>query len=1252
MWVIIGDSQRLRHNQEPYLAPQPFTSNPHKALPRHLQTETGSDLGYHLSSEISSIGPSQSASQVNMNVDESTVIPPSVIPNAPNPILGVNGSDIQPGKPKTSMDTTTNITSAQVRGANEPTARPNSSPPPAIPSSDTYVPRATLPPRASQSLTNVVSTGKNTMEHTYEYTEIQVPPAHAISDLTMPTVAPTASRPETTRTTSGYLTPVSHEGEKSRSRSTLEGQTANGVTRPTEDLDAEDGADGPDLSKEERLVEEGRLVVVDNPRYQQGAIVSDAPVPQAPIAEGARETKGVATGMDETSQVERSEPNVTDVREIREEGELPEQPTSESVAPGVPPPCPTGEPQTPKKRTQRPVSRTPQKSGFLGSLKKVFGGHRDDSVEREERAREKEEKAREKEERKEEKAREREKREERLREREEKKEERQREREERERVKKKQKEKRGQERQMRVLMPDSSDEGETLSDNDSFGRRRAGKSNSGFLGLGKKNDKWTTRTDKNLSEIRRESAEADQVEGVVDGFIVKRNANLQRNLGGGIVAGHAAPLDLRKGRARGYSDASLRSAEGSAVGGRKLRKGERTASAGRSFVFERGGRVGRSSSVPPETVTSGSGLHPEDKTTTFAATTTTGLVFPPPPLPRPIATTSFGTETRFREELNSQSGSSAKISPSLKRDAEVVKDKGYTSDVTGFASSVRTFSVPTAPGSAPPVSGPIGAPAIERKPSKGKKRISVNQVDGGEGVNLGRQTSVLGNATAPAGMSTGLGGRRGSVGVSVATQSPAVGTSPHRRAISVDYGPGGKPAARSPPTRVPAPITSPGRSSMTQMVEKPQESLMSIVDNVTRSNRHAWDAGLMESRIDRTRSAMRSEVGSTFLGPVTPGTGVKSGGNVNTTAVGAGTIGSTRNGVGTGAGPSGMKGGGTQSEGRALEGMGDIVRAPPRVDRQALLSSLKETSRSPGRSQPATTAYMTIRTQVDGAHDKKPLKSALRVSRSPSPDPVSRGSMIINDSGMDRSRAHGYVTGTGKDRVVPMEMLPSMSSLPVEEQRVPAAGVPPIGRAERVADGDGNVNRRSDEDDSSSTSSYETGHESPESDNEDEEEGAVPPAVTSTPLAAPRRDDRRPDLGTPQSAVPPPVRTDPNAVDVGISPRVVTPNSTPQRRKSVRVSLKPTFSPTPPAIEDEEDEAGRAPFVFKDDIQVVTSASALKTELLAQAPPPVAQVPKGYGTQKNVVKDIWDDNSDDDMEYQRAKRLLMRATRREQEVLR
>ncbi|EEB95088.1 hypothetical protein MPER_06000 [Moniliophthora perniciosa FA553] len=79
--------------------------------------------------------------------------------------------------------------------------------------------------------------------------------------------------------------------------------------------------------------------------------------------------------------------------------------------------------------------------------------------------------------------------------------------------------------------------------------------------------------------------------------------------------------------------------------------------------------------------------------------------------------------------------------------------------------------------------------------------------------------------------------------------------------------------------------------------------------------------------------------------------------------------------------------------------------------------------------------------------------------------------------------------------------------------------------------------------------------------------------------------------------------------------------SQPRRRKSVRVSLQPTFSPTPPAIEDDE-------------------------------PPPweTSWKSDSYKSTRDAgdgVHDVWDDSSSEDAEYSRARSLLSKLSRKD-----
>jgi hypothetical protein len=280
--------------------------------------------------------------------------------------------------------------------------------------------------------------------------------------------------------------------------------------------------------------------------------------------------------------------------------------------------------------------------------------------------------------------------------------------------------------------------------------------------------------------------------------------------------------------------------------------------------------------------------------------------------------------------------------------------------------------------------------------------------------------------------------------------------------------------------------------------------------------------------------------------------------------------------------------------------------------------------------------------KADPTPEQKPLKSALRPP--------------LPEVGPVTSRGHfpGFATQTGKNKIIPMEVLPSVTSLAAADTNGPP---PPVERirsignnvAEYVRDG------CDDDDDSASTSSYETGREEFDDDEGKQERtlasGGIH-AMSTAPKPGSRQEediDRRQGLGS-SLVMPLPVRSSmpPSHSVVPKNtppPDVFTPSSTPQRRKSVRVSLKPTFSPTPPAIEDEEDEAGRAPFVFR------APRPRDTMDLEVHTPSPVRQAPKNYGAQKSTGKDVWDDDSDEDSEYQRAKSLLLRATRREKEVM-
>jgi len=188
----------------------------------------------------------------------------------------------------------------------------------------------------------------------------------------------------------------------------------------------------------------------------------------------------------------------------------------------------------------------------------------------------------------------------------------------------------------------------------------------------------------------------------------------------------------------------------------------------------------------------------------------------------------------------------------------------------------------------------------------------------------------------------------------------------------------------------------------------------------------------------------------------------------------------------------------------------------------------------------------------------RPLKSALRSSRTPSPNPLphARGSVDLTPF-QDRSDA---------------------------SERV--------GRSTSVKTAD-SASKEKDTDEAS-ISSYETGHENPDEEDDD------------TPPTPPPHDDHHPaasDLSASTASTQTPTAT-------------ATPAA---RRKSVRVSLQPTFSPTPPALDD--DDETRAPWSDGED--------------------------STWGRKRGAVdgdeeRDMWQDSSEEDEEYRRARRLLAR----------
>ena len=253
-----------------------------------------------------------------------------------------------------------------------------------------------------------------------------------------------------------------------------------------------------------------------------------------------------------------------------------------------------------------------------------------------------------------------------------------------------------------------------------------------------------------------------------------------------------------------------------------------------------------------------------------------------------------------------------------------------------------------------------------------------------------------------------------------------------------------------------------------------------------------------------------------------------------------------------------------------------IPRSPATATPVVAESDLSSGSGAKTSSQTRATLSPPPRNAMSPRPDKSPLKSAMRNggSRSPSPSPLTMP--------------------------LPLPVMEIPAPAPAPVPRVTASPAPPADESE-------------DEDDGASISSYKTVDGGDEDDEDVEEDATHAESEVSTSSNATIQ-RATPPPPTPPPAVPPlpPPKALPQPQ--GITPSTSNSTVTPARRKSVRVSLKPTFSPTPPAIE-------------YDDVSWSENGSAVE----------------GSGS---GVKDVWEDSSDDDEEYERARKLLNRAKSR------
>ena len=239
---------------------------------------------------------------------------------------------------------------------------------------------------------------------------------------------------------------------------------------------------------------------------------------------------------------------------------------------------------------------------------------------------------------------------------------------------------------------------------------------------------------------------------------------------------------------------------------------------------------------------------------------------------------------------------------------------------------------------------------------------------------------------------------------------------------------------------------------------------------------------------------------------------------------------------------------------------------------------------------------------------RMPLRSALRnPSRTPSPNPSALPSVAGSSSPSSLAKAVPAAT--------PIQPVPVPAPAPVFAPVITAEPSlrPPSKRRES---------------DISSISSYETGHEV------FDDEPPSPADLPPEPLSAPASIAVAAAHPDPQPAPPQPhPQPDSHGSDLSNSTgsTILTAGGTdqpPRRRKSVRMSLPPTFSATPPAIEDTDEDEGHAPWA---------------------SPGGGSIAPRGWGTriEASGARDAWQDSSDEDAEYSAARRMLARFSRKD-----
>ncbi|KAF8633108.1 hypothetical protein AX15_001491 [Amanita polypyramis BW_CC] len=241
---------------------------------------------------------------------------------------------------------------------------------------------------------------------------------------------------------------------------------------------------------------------------------------------------------------------------------------------------------------------------------------------------------------------------------------------------------------------------------------------------------------------------------------------------------------------------------------------------------------------------------------------------------------------------------------------------------------------------------------------------------------------------------------------------------------------------------------------------------------------------------------------------------------------------------------------------------------------------------------------------------QSPLRSALRNSSSRSASPVRAPGGPSNNIGhaVENGLVHVVADKTSKSTIP--DVLDNLSGKKEQKRR---------------GNNESNKDPSWDNDDTASVSSYETGHEVL-IEGDKAESGSGPAGKNSVNSILKDSTSHAVDAVNEDAGITSP----PESVISG------TPTGTPQRKKSVRVSLQPTFSPPPPAIYDDENDEERNGIVPSRNVRTgkqLDSGNGVRVNGWTDRQ-----------RQEETVRDMWENSSDEDEEYANAKKLLSRMT--------